>query len=247
MTVSGCAGRLYVPLFREYVDDTTCFSVVNAGDNPVDVTLTYNVTLGSFVGQAYTQTGTVAGGTRQVFYQGGDVPGTSPMPLPDGCAGAATVEATGGNVMAIVNDASGNPAAPTTSAAYNAVSDAMGAMKVALPLFRNQHMPTRANISTGIQAMNIGTGAANVRITLKDHTGAELNAGSDATQTIEPGAAYTWFPPLMTTVATDKYGSATIESDQPLVVIVNDASFAPPNSPYLMDSAIYNGIKADVQ
>lgn len=235
------AEKLYVPLFRRDYYGTTGISVVNPGDSPVDVTVNYQGTLEACAGQSYQETGTIAAGSSLVFYQG-----DAASPLPSNCAGAATVEATGGNIMAIVNDAVFGSGGTETSAAYNAVSDEMGATTVALPLFRRTHMPTRAMLTTGIQAMNIGTADANARISFKDSQGNAIPVGQEASVTIAPGGAHTWYPPNIQAIPDNTYGSASITSDQPLVVIVNDASFTR-NAKFKMDSAIYNGIKADLQ
>jgi hypothetical protein len=240
------ADKLFAPLFRNEFFGTTGISVVNPGTTEVQVTVNFAGSLGSCNGQTFSQgPATIAGGSSAVFYQGNaNVPGTGTSPLPKNCAGSATVNVTGGKVLAIVNDASGNPAAPTTSAAYNAVSADQGAMKVALPLYRKQHLPSK--ISTGIQAMNIGasTATANISFTYGNPattiSGASCNGQCSAQ--IAAGASANWYPPTMSALAAGQYGSAFIESTQPLAVIVNDAS-----ETGAFDAAIYNGIKADVQ
>jgi hypothetical protein len=239
------ADKLFAPLFRNNFYGTTGISVVNPGTTPVDVKVKFAGTLGQCIGQPFEQgPATIQPGSSAVFYQAPvNVPGTGTSPLPDKCAGSASIEATGGKVLAIVNDASGNPGNPTTSAAYNAVSLDQGAKKVALPLYRKEH--TSAKISTGIQAMNIGTttARANISFTMSDGTNLSGAAcGTDCQATIAPGASANWYPPGITKLLPGKFGSAFIDSDQPLAVIVNDAS-----GNGLMDAAIYNGIKADVQ
>ena len=78
----------------------------------------------------------------------------------------------------------------------------------------------------------------------KDDKGTVISqsCGGQCTQTIQPNASYTWYPPAMSSQASyaGKYGSATLTSSQPLAVIVNDAS-----GKGTLDAAIYNGIKAD--
>jgi hypothetical protein len=242
------ADVLYAPLVRNgFAGATTGISVVNPGTDPVQVTVKYAgaTGIGTCQGQNYSQgPATIPAGSSAVFYQAAvAVPITGTSPLPVGCVGAATVESMGGNVLAIVNDASGNPAQPTTSAAYNAVSADQGAMKVALPLYRNQHTANR--ITTGIQAMNIGTAMAraNIAFTMSDGTVISgATCGAACSQSIAAGASYTWYPPSISTLPTGRFGSAFIDSDQPLAVIVNDASLTGG-----MDAAIYNGIKADQQ
>jgi hypothetical protein len=233
------ASVLYAPLARNaFFAATTGISVVNPGASPVNVTVKYAGSLGSCVGQNFTDgPQTIQAGSSYVFYQGA---GTN---LPKNCGGAATIEATGGKVLAIVNDASGNPAQPTTSAAYNAVSADQGAKKVALPLYRNQHLATK--ITTGIQAMNIGTATARANISFSIANGGGTISGPSCpacAQSIPAGGSYTWYPPSIAQLPVGQYGSAFIDSDQPLAVIVNDQSLTGG-----MDAAIYNGIKADVQ
>jgi len=244
------ADKLYAPLFRNKFYGTTGISVVNPGTSPVQVTAKFVGSLsqnnkGACVGQTFTQgPATIAPGSSAVFYQDNtvDVPGTGKSPVPADCAGSATIEATGGKVLAIVNDASGNPAAPATSAAYNAVTADLGSKKVALPLYRNKH--TNAQLTTGIQAMNIGTAAARAEIAFTLSNGTQISGAGcgGCAQTIEPGGSYTWYPPSIAALPANQFGSAFINSDQPLAVIVNDASLTG-----AMDAAIYNGIKADLQ
>jgi hypothetical protein len=237
------ADKLYVPLIRNDFFGTTGISVVNPGTTPVQVTLTYipsPITASVCTDRIVHGGGpaTIPAGSSIVFYQGGATPGAGAPGLPAGCLGSATVESTGGNILAIVNDANLKAG---TSAAYNAVGAAQGSRKVALPLFRNEH--TNYKLSTGIQAMNIGTQPANATITFADSTGTVISGcGADCQTTIAPNASYTWYPPNVQGIMrrTNTYGSATIESDQPLAVIVNDAS--PLGN---IDSAIYNGIRSD--
>lgn len=242
------AAKLYAPLIRNaFAGATTGISVVNPGANPVQVTLTY---YGSPLSQdaqcksgaSFVHNGgpvTLPGGAGAVFYQGDvSIPVTGKSTLPTGCLGAAVIEATGGSLLAIVNDATN-----ATSAAYNAASEAQGAKTVALPLYRNNHTP--AQLSTGIQVMNIGDQTANVTIELKNNTGTILsNNCAECTQQISKLGSYTWYPPSMPSQAGNQgvYGSAKLTSNnnQPIVAIVNDAS-----KTGAFDAAIYNGIKAD--
>jgi hypothetical protein len=235
------ADTLYAPLVRNGFYGTTGISVVNPGTTEVSVSVDISGSL-ALPGQTNCMASftdgpqTIPAGSSYVFYQG-----TGSTQLPAGCAGAAKIRATGGKVLAIINDASGNPSQPTTSAAYNGVSLDQGAKKVALPLYRNQH--TNAKITTGIQAMNIGTASAraNIAFTFDGTTVSGASCGACA-QTIAAGGSYTWYPPQISQLPAGKYGSAFIDSDQPLAVIVNDASLTG-----AMDAAIYNGIKADIQ
>jgi hypothetical protein len=241
------ANKLYAPLVRNAYYGTTGISVVNPMPAPARVTVRYvganTLDYGRCVGQTYTQGPvTIGAGSIALFYQANvSMPGTGISPLPSGCAGSATVESADGPVLAVVNDATGNSAQPSSAAAYNAVTAAQGARRVALPLYRNRH--TRAQLTTGIQAMNIGDAAAHVEITFALADGRMISGaacGSACHAVIAPGAAYVWFPAGIPALPDAVYGSAFIASDQPLAVIVNDASLTG-----ALDAAIYNGIKAD--
>lgn len=239
------ADRLFVPLFRNNFYGTTGISVVNPGADAAEVTVRFMGSLGSCVGQTMTQGPvTVAAGSSAVFYQDNvDIPGTGTSPLPKSCAGSATIEAAGGKVVAIVNDAMGNPSGPTTAAAYNAISLAQAGRRVALPLYRNRH--TAAQLTTGIQAMNVGDATARVNIVFKLADGRVIGGSGTAcpacTVSIAPGASANWYPPNIQSLPANLYGAAFLESDQPLAVIVNEISTSA-----LTDAATYNGIKADL-
>lgn len=244
------AEKLYAPLIRNgFAGATTGISVVNPGATDVQVTLTYyGSPLSSnaqckAAGATFTHNNgpvTLPAGAGAVFYQGDVViPVTGRSTLPTGCLGGAVISASGGKILAIVNDATS-----TTSAAYNAPSDAQGAKIVALPLFRNNHTPAR--LSTGIQVMNLNaTTQAQVAIELKDNAGVVLSGSCpECTASIAALGSHTWYPPSMPSQNGNqgKYGSAklTVSGNEQIVAIVNDAS-----ATGAFDAAIYNGIKGD--
>jgi len=247
LPLESAATRLYAPLIRNDLAGTTGISVVNPGDASVDVTVTYTASpLTPACRGQVTHGGrsfALAAKGHLVFYQG-NIAGlpTGDSGLPRRCVGSAVIEAVGGPVVAVVVDAdlvrTANSVGAGTAAAYNAFSDADGALKVALPLYRKQH--TNLQLSTGIQVMNIGASPANAVLAIKDHQGRALTVGPDARRTIPPLSAYTWIPASIPSLPAGGYGSATLTSDQPLAVIVNDAS-----SNGAWDAAIYSGIKAD--
>lgn len=123
-----------------------------------------------------------------------------------------------------------------TAASYRAFSDADGAKRVALPLFRNQH--TKLDLSTGIQVMNIGTETATIVLEFPTPSGSLIEIKTSAA--VAPLASHTWFPPKIVGMPSNVYLAVFVTSDQPIVVIVNDAS-----GNGRADSAIYSGIKAD--
>lgn len=244
---TAAAHRLYVPLFRNQFYGTTGIAVMNPGTSVVDVTVTYSASglAGNPAcsdGQTFVHNGgpvPLGAGTSLVFYQANlNLPGSGRSGLPSGCFGAAVIEATG-PVVAVVNDAD---LGKGTAGAYNAVSDAGGAKRVALPLYRNKH--TADDLSTGIQVMNLGSAPANLSLIIRDNSGQDITGacGGECTRTIAPRASYTWYPPSMPAQSAHagEYGSALVIGSQPLAVIVNDAS-----GKGTKDAAIYNGVPAD--
>ncbi|MFN8422050.1 MAG: hypothetical protein U0470_01230 [Anaerolineae bacterium] len=236
------APKLFVPLIRKTQAAgtnaggakgfSTGISVVNPTNAPVNVTAKYYGGAGACAGQTYTDgPANIPAGSSYVFYQ------PSSTALPNNCVGAAVLEADG-NILAIVNDSKNET---EQSAAYNAVSAAQGATKVALPLARRQHTPSK--FTTGIQVMNIGTSPANVEISFSDDKGVALNTcGAPCKVVVQPLNGTTFYPGnQLNAMPVGSYGSAVVTSDQPIVVIVNDAS-----ETGAVDSSTYNGIKADL-
>jgi len=243
------ASTLYAPLFRArqpfnpndpnttHMD--TGISVVNPGDAPVDVTVTYYGAQGSCVGQSYTQVATIPASSSAVFYQGpADQPLTGRHPLPDNCVGSAKIEAAGGGrILAIVNDSLNYT---TQSAAYNAVSDEMVGEVVALPLYRSGH--TGWNLYTGISAMNAGNEDATISLEITNSTGTSMSGEPGMTVTAAPFETALFWPGAFPQTGgwdnvSTAYGSAVIRSTQPVAVIVNDVSLV-----QAADSSTYNGI-----
>jgi hypothetical protein len=251
--------ELFVPLARNAQGGaTTGISVVNPGDTPVNITVSYagSPAFGTCQNAQFTQTGTVPAGSSIVVYNGwsgtqnGNQAGLGPNPLTPGCLASAKITATGGKILAVVNDAKLVGGVPETSAAYNAVSINEAGRKISLPLYRNRF--TAYQLTTGIQAMNVGTAPANASITFSQNAyrstpAAVISNCTGCTQTIQPGGSYTWYNPAISETGRDTFGSAVIESDQPLAVIVNDISLNAASAAQFFDAAIYNGIKADAQ
>ncbi len=233
--LDAAAETLYVPLFRCEYYGTTGISVVNARDTPVDVRVEYYGSLGHCPIQNFVQAGTIEASSSLVFYQGGDTPGTTSMPLYSYCAGSAALRTEGGAILAVVNDIShGYP--PDTSAAYSASADWQGARTVVLPMLRSEH--GLARMSSGIQLMNVGPEQAQVTLDLRLNTGPL--PPSRVGVTIEPLRSQTIYLPARADVAPDTVANGYVTSDQPILAIVNDVSLA--ND---IDSASHTGIPAD--
>jgi hypothetical protein len=177
----------------------TWFNVQNAsapGGSPVDVTISY-------AGTACEETATIEAGAAATFNQ------ATNACLPTPYVGAATIEATDGNVVAAVMQVG-----PTTLFAYNGFTD--GATNPVMPLVQGNNF----NYFTGIQVQNTGNAATDVTVSYV--AGA---AGNDCTQTetIAPGASATYQDCSSMAVPTFIGGaSVSVNSaDQPLVAIVN--------------------------
>lgn len=248
------ANVLYAPLFRASQKlGTTSFgdtgiSVVNTGASQIDVVVEFypsSLAPASCGTSPFSQTKQIAASSSVVFWQG-----PNGSPVPQGCFGGAKISASdNGKILAIVNDSVDDYAAGKyniNSAAYNAVSMDLAGETQALPLFRTAH--TKNNLWTGISAMNVGTATATVRLSVTSAgTGATMqnamqqSVGANQVAVFWPQSIYASGAPWND--QTKAYGSAAINSDQPVVVIVNDSSQA--KDPALqVDAATYLGIKA---
>jgi hypothetical protein len=238
---------LYAPLFRAQQlpnpndPDSgrldTGISVANPGNSDVSVQLTYYGAGGSCGGETATSPSQVIGPhSSYVFYQGAP----AAQNLKANCYGSAVIHATGGGVLGIVNDSQNEG---QTAAAFNAVTADQGATTVALPLWRKNH----ANgLTTGISVMNVGSGTANVTVSFTkvnpNGTTTPVSCGAQCTGTVGANQTLIFWPGSMSDLENNTFGSATIQSDQPVAVIVNDVVVSG-----AVDMATYNGIKADVQ
>jgi hypothetical protein len=222
LDAAAAATRLYAPLVRRaFAGATTGISIVNPNAGSINVHIEYKHNPASGDPGDYTQDLSIAGNSSAVAYQG-----TGPMPA--NWLGSAVLDATG-PIVAMVNDETS-----TTSAAYNAPSGADGGMTVSVPLVRNKQ--TSAQLTTGVQVMNVGSGTATVSITYKSSGG--ISYGPEVASVPQYGSVTFYQPAGPFPVGA--YGSATVSSNQNVVVIVNDISLTG-----AYDAAIYNGIKAD--
>ena len=160
------------------------------------------------------------------------------------CYGSARiVAANDGKILAIVNDGVNDYAGGKyniNAAAYNAVSADLGGAKAALPLFRTGH--TKFNLWTGISCMNVGSAQADINMSVTNLVDGSVldNIMSDSVGQYQ--TAVLWPAKVQATGApwdgvNTAVGSATINSSQPVVCIVNDSSLS---GQY--DAATYNGI-----
>ena len=256
--VENASEELYAPLFRsrQLVNPRdpatstkldTGISVVNTESTPVQVKVEfYGADKADYDpacrGMTFTQGPfEIPASSSAVFYQG---PGaqaiTGDKVVPDNCVGSAKIVATGGKVLAIVNDSLDYT---VQSAAYNAVSAGQTGTTVALPLFRSDHTAWR--LYTGISAMNTGDAETTIRIEITDSEGNVTSGKAGMSLSgVGPNETALFWPGDFANEGNwldrnKAYGSATIESDQPLAVIVNDFSL---NGQ--VDSSTYNAINA---
>ena len=222
LDAAAAASKLFAPLVRRaFAGATTGISIVNPNASAVTVNISYKHNPASGDPGDYVQSLNIAGNSSAVAYQG-----TGPMPA--NWLGSAVLEATG-PIVAMVNDA-----AASTSAAYNAPSAADAGKTVSVPLVRNRQ--TTSQFTTGVQVMNVGTGTATVSITYKSSGGTAY--GPEVASVPQYGSVTFYQPSGPFPVGA--YGSATVTSNENVVVIVNDISLTG-----AYDAAIYNGIKAD--
>ena len=243
---SEAANQLFAPLVRaRHLVGTKHFdtgiSVVNVSSTSATVEVTYYGALGSCAGAMYLDGPMViAPQASHVFYHGNPPISTS---LPANCVASAVINSTGGSILAVVNDVENiaSTYSADSSAAYNAVSASQGGIKVALPLVRHRHIPMTMKLTTGIQVMNISSSPANVSLSIVGNLGTSVLCAAACAVTIGSHQSHTWWPGSMSLPSSFVLGSGTVDSDQPVAIIVNDVSENGVN-----DMSTYNGIKSDV-
>lgn len=222
LDAAAAASTLYAPLVRRaFAGATTGISIVNPNPSAVTVNISYYFNPASGDLNNYNQSINIAANSSAVAYQGSG-------PMPANWLGSAVLQATG-PIVAMVNDETS-----TTSAAYNAPSAADAGKTISVPLVRNKQ--TSAQLTTGVQVMNVGGSTASVSIMYKSSGGTPY--GPEVAN-VAPNGSVTFYQPAGP-FPVGAYGSATVTSNENVVVIVNDISLTG-----AYDAAIYNGIKAD--
>jgi hypothetical protein len=184
---------VYAPINKnDYYHRFTGLRVQNVSSGPVDMTVTYVAPYAAPTqnnpngcqGGTFTDHATgVAPNTSYTFVQ----PNTTHLPV--GCFGSATVKATGGNVVAVVNEAfmppwlNDHPGHANEATAYNAIPNKFATTKLSVPLYKEDSYSK----DTAISIENVGAApATNVVITLKGPTGTYTSNPLS----IDTGAAY---------------------------------------------------------
>lgn len=211
---------------------TTGVTLLNPGDAPVSALLRYVGSGGSCGGLTLLHGPfTIPAKGSQVFFQGNiDSLPTGDSGLPVGCSASAVVEADG-PVVATVN--STHPAGSASAAAPARPVD-QAARRLALPIVRRRH--TQLALSSLIAAYNPGPQAAQVALQVSAASGQALPCQPDCLRTIPAGGATLWDLGAIAALTDNSYGSAWIESDQPLLSAVLETGS--------IDATLYNGLPA---
>jgi hypothetical protein len=191
----------------------------------------------------FTQIKTAEARSSVVFWQG---PGGGP--LPSGCFGSATIEgADDAQLLAVVVDSMDEYSSSTyglTTAAYNAFSAEQAGRAVALPLWRMGH--TKHLFATGVSVMNVGKETAEVYFSASNGPTGQAYPRF-ASVGVEPLETYVFWPESISgpqppwNDPDTAYGSMLVESSQPVVVVVNDSSYAR-EPEWQIDASTYPGI-----
>lgn len=250
---------LYAPLIRANYYGDTGISIVNPNSSPVDVKIVFRSDAGSPHQGVYTETLTINGNSSAIPFQGpggssrnAGLPGgtqtaSNPTPTNDGFYGVATIKASA-PVLAVVNDTLfGKSWAVRSQSTYNCVTASEAGTKFALPLVRRFHLAS-TKLTTGIQIQNTTGSPATVSIKLTNWDGTSQSITHDNITIAAYGSGNFWQGNLsgLPTVPSAAggygwYGSAVIESNQPIVVVVSDEGYGTT----AVDSANYNALKVE--
>lgn len=223
------SSTLLVPLARHHapVDparpaagwNQTRIAIANPGTTSVDVTARFTGVDGTCAGDVVetAEPATVPPDGVGLF----DLAGAG---LPEGCAAAVRFEATGG-VLGVAIDTVEAAAGSIvrTAAAYNLFRASDAARTMPLPIVRRVH--TTNYLSTDIAVLNPGTTPAAVEVEIFD---ARLNTviacGAPCAATIAPGESHLFVTDGFTAWPLNRYGSATVRADRPVLVTAAEVS-----------------------
>lgn len=217
---------------------TSGISVLNPGTEPVDVAVTYRGAGGTCAGETIAHdSATVAAGAVAVFYQDNvALPVTGRSHLPDGCAAAATITASG-PVLAVTNVAN---TLQGSAAAYSALRPDQAGQNVILPLYRRNFLG-----SSDVHVVN-PSDAVTATVSLEylnDRAGdtAFHACGSACQVTLAPGAAHRWVFADLGQIPDGSYGLARVVADAPVLATVLDNHAV---SGTQANDIAYNGVNA---
>ena len=221
LPVDSAVEQLFVPRFsvEETVDPgmlSTWISVVNPGDTNLDATVTYAGERGTCVGESATHSPVTLLPGGMTIFDPADV-GLSP-----GCGGHAIIESTGGGVLAhVVHDSDFGHG--RWNAAHTALADGNLDQSWYVSVFRRRFL-SGYDISSEVTVMNPGDTAVDVTLGLKDETGAVIEGCAECDVTIAANASHIFSAEEISVLPDGVYGSASIESDGPVAVLLQEFS-----------------------
>ncbi len=224
----------YAPVIKNtFFGQFTGLQVQNVCENPIDITVTYQVAQGPNVGQTKTETATgVAPGTSHTFVHL-EATGSE---LAAGDLAGATIVATG-NFVAIVNEQTPDGSVGIT---YSAMPDRSATPRISAPLFKDAYWAA----NSGLQVQNVGDAAtqATAAFACTSQAGVALGEFASNPFSIDAGGTFLFFQPsvaanpggnLFTNFPTNANCSVTIVAeDQNIVAIVNEAAPGLDNNNY---------------
>ena len=252
-TPSDYDAKAYAPTIKNnYYRRFTGMNVQNVSANPIDVKVTYigvetQAGFPSCNGKTYTQNKSGLQPGESVTFVTLSSQGS---PVPEGCLASATVEATGGQVVAVVNESflssvvQGGTRQESTT--YSAAPANSATMKIAAPVYKQKSYGK----ITGLSVQNVGTAAAtNVVVKFTGPTGTyttkpESVAVGGSSKYVEmfkePGRFAGASIPANIADANGLF-SVVVTADQPIVAIANESTYPFVNPPLEQDKNNYEG------
>ena len=246
---------IYCPMIRNgwgAEDFGTGLQVINVGGAAQTIKVDYSYQVGSVA--APVQTKTVTTPSLDVGESFNLLSSDATWGIPDNSLGSATVTGASGDAAALVSDEGFNTSSPYNVATYTCFPKTSASIKVYAPLYKQDWIGD----TSGIQIQNVaGDGStATVHLTYTvTGSNATGNAGDvvvlSNTGGIADGASVAFFnadqcgsaSPADCTVTsgvmsdlTKSYGGVVIESDKPIVVMINEVGFGSG-----LDSKLYEG------
>lgn len=260
---TSAAATLFCPLIRANYYGDTGISIVNPNNSQVSAKITYYADARSPQQGIFIENVTVPANSSVVPFQGvggssrkapTNLPagsgqtGQNPTPTNNGFFGVAKIEATGGNVLAEVNDTKfGSGWSVQAQSSYNCATQSDAGSTIALPLVRRYHL-SNTKLTTGITIQNTTAGQISVHLDLTNWNGTSQAASNPADITIPGWGSGNYWNGFLTNLPSVPasaggygwYGSAVLTvTGGTAVVVVNDEGYGTT----AVDSANYIGIK----
>lgn len=188
--IGGSAVAYSPVLMKSYYGFNTALTVQNVGDAPVNVTVTYS--------NGATNTKPIPAKASQLFYTPNEAG------IPNSWLGAAKIEATGGNIVALINESDVN----NRAASYTAFP-AGGKTSNAPIVLRNYY-----SYSTSVTCQNLSATATDITATYSNGVIETKNAPANSTAL--------FYQPNTAGLADNFNGSATFTAVQDIVCVVNE-------------------------